>query len=926
VWSFIVQHLPGYLNQFKPRNACKQVFDDRQTDSLSCDAEVASKHHYFEDESKSKRQSQTLLEIKAVEYQTRNQMNSHYCFFCKTHQIKIISHWLREHKGEKEVIDILGASDRKSGLQCVHKLRSMGDRLYRWSAACDHDFNSTKSKRLQTVDSDVSDHMPEPISLQNSMSTAGGGQHGQLQKAGNDVGRHRSPSAAQGNSSKLSKKKSPERKRLQTVDSDDSVEMSEPMSIQNPMSTTCGGQHGQLQTAGDDVGRSRSVPSAAQGTSSRLSKKSTKRKRLQTVDSDDSWVCGPERHDVNKANSDDYYESSDDECIPAEEDDSATESYTSSCAEKDAVDKVAVSSRNHELSYFDKKPFCFYCGIPQTQLQRHWVTKHREERAVQEIIHATNKVEKRRSITKLRNTGNHLHNLEVLRQKKGEILVTYRSTRNKHADAYVPCEYCLGYYVGSELHRHKCKVRTDKSKGRVAMKASLLLPPPTGMSAKVQEVISGMNDGGIKLIAKTDLLLIDFAAKLIARKGVFKKKYIRDKVREVARFLIDMRKLDGFSRATLTDCIAPESFRQCVTAVKAVAGFDETTMQYKIPSLALKLGHSLGKLAKIVKRNAIEQSDSNAITKADHFADLCSMEWGDEIAHPALNTLNVRRRNKVKLQPLSTDVMKLNKYMNDTADRLANKLREASGHDVAETYRALAEITLAQVITFNRRRQGEVSNMTISDYERRTKVNMTADTMNALSELERSLCKLFVRVEIAGKRDRTVPILLSTRAQDSIDLLLQHRTAAGVRDSNCYLFALNLSDNNLRGCDAIKKAAESCGADNPDSLRATYLRKHVATVSQILNLQNNELDLLAQYMGHDIRVHRQFYRLPDDVLQTSKLAKLLLLMDSGKLCEQKGKSLDELLVDVDVDCSDVEPTGNNCVVNCELRISEMLRK
>jgi hypothetical protein len=749
------------------------------------------------------------------------------------------------------------------------------------------------------------------------MSTAGEGQHGQLQTADDDVGRSRSlPSAAQGTSSKLSKN-STKRKSLQTVDSDDSDHMPEPISIQNPMSTASGGQHGQLQTAGNDVGRRRS-PSAAQRTSSRLSKKSTKRKRLQTVDSDDSWVCGPERHDVNKANSDDYYESSDDECIPAEEDDSATESYTSSCAEKDAVDKVAVSSRNHELSYFDKKPFCFYCGIPQTQLQRHWVTKHREERAVQEIIHATNKVEKRRSITKLRNTGNHLHNLEVLRQKKGEILVTYRSTRNKHADAYVPCEYCLGYYVGSELHRHKCKVRTDKSKGRVAMKASLLLPPPTGMSAKVQEVISGMNDGGIKLIAKTDLLLIDFAAKLIARKGVFKKKYIRDKVREVARFLIDMRKLDGFSRATLTDCIAPESFRQCVTAVKAVAGFDETTMQYKIPSLALKLGHSLGKLAKIVKRNAIEQSDSNAITKADHFADLCSMEWGDEIAHPALNTLNVRRRNKVKLQPLSTDVMKLNKYMNDTADRLANKLREASGHDVAETYRALAEITLAQVITFNRRRQGEVSNMTISDYERRTKVNMTADTMNALSELERSLCKLFVRVEIAGKRDRTVPILLSTRAQDSIDLLLQHRTAAGVRDSNCYLFALNLSDNNLRGCDAIKKAAESCGADNPDSLRATYLRKHVATVSQILNLQNNELDLLAQYMGHDIRVHRQFYRLPDDVLQTSKLAKLLLLMDSGKLCEQKGKSLDELLVDVDVDCSDVEPTGNNCVVNCEL--------
>jgi len=60
--------------------------------------------------------------------------------------------------------------------------------------------------------------------------------------------------------------------------------------------------------------------------------------------------------------------------------------------------------------------------------------------------------------------------------------------------------------------------------------------------------------------------------------------------------------------------------------------------------------------------------------------------------------------------------------------------------------------------------------------------------------------------------------------------------------------------------------------------------------------------MLAQYMGHNIRVHRQFYRLPNDVLQTSKLAKLFLLMDCGQLTSQKGKSLDELLMDVSIDC------------------------
>jgi len=55
------------------------------------------------------------------------------------------------------------------------------------------------------------------------------------------------------------------------------------------------------------------------------------------------------------------------------------------------------------------------------------------------------------------------------------------------------------------------------------------------------------------------------------------------------------------------------------------------------------------------------------------------------------------------------------------------------------------------------------------------------------------------------------------------------------------------------------------------------VRKHVTTISQVLNLKENELDidLLAQFTGHDIRVHREFYRLPLDVLQTAEVAKIL---------------------------------------------------
>ena len=66
----------------------------------------------------------------------------------------------------------------------------------------------------------------------------------------------------------------------------------------------------------------------------------------------------------------------------------------------------------------------------------------------------------------------------------------------------------------------------------------------------------------------------------------------------------------------------------------------------------------------------------------------------------------------------------------------------------------------------------------------------------------------------------------------------------------------------------------------------------------MVNLKENELDLLAQFMGHDIRIHHEFYHLPSDVLQTAKVAKILWAMENGQLQQLTGKSLDEITVHV----------------------------
>jgi len=149
--------------------------------------------------------------------------------------------------------------------------------------------------------------------------------------------------------------------------------------------------------------------------------------------------------------------------------------------------------------------------------------------------------------------------------------------------------------------------------------------------------------------------------------------------------------------------------------------------------------------------------------------------------------------------------------------------------------------------------------------------------------------------EIIACRAKIMPVLFLPWHLKSIDTLLTYRIQAGILSSNCYVFAYSHSDHHLHGCDALRTAALKCGAVAPASLRSTDLCKHVATLCQVLNLKDHELDMLAGYMGHDVHVHRQYYRLPNDVLQTSKLVKVFLLMDRGNLVQQKGRSLDEIV-------------------------------
>ena len=152
-----------------------------------------------------------------------------------------------------------------------------------------------------------------------------------------------------------------------------------------------------------------------------------------------------------------------------------------------------------------------------------------------------------------------------------------------------------------------------------------------------------------------------------------------------------------------------------------------------------------------------------------------------------------------------------------------------------------------------------------------------------------------------AKVAETLPVLLTPSMKSSIDILRKYIKEVGVWEENEFLFAScnYKAKYHDRDSDCLRKFFEECGAEKADLLRSTKLRNHVAAMSQILNLQKNKLELLARFMGHDIRIHRDFYRLHNTVHQTAKLSNIFLSLEKGEIVKHYGKSPEEIQVTLD---------------------------
>ncbi|KAK5602095.1 hypothetical protein CRENBAI_016732 [Crenichthys baileyi] len=109
---------------------------------------------------------------------------------------------------------------------------------------------------------------------------------------------------------------------------------------------------------------------------------------------------------------------------------------------------------------WDKKHYCVFCRRPQVKIARHLLRKHADQ---QEVLAAsslpTGSKQRHLLLEHLRCRGNYLHNIEVIRQGRGEIIPWRQPSEEVDARNYLPCPLCLGFFLRADLWKHQVSCR-----------------------------------------------------------------------------------------------------------------------------------------------------------------------------------------------------------------------------------------------------------------------------------------------------------------------------------------------------------------------------------------------------------------------------------------------------------------------------------
>ncbi|KAJ8940383.1 hypothetical protein NQ318_015776 [Aromia moschata] len=248
-------------------------------------------------------------------------------------------------------------------------------------------------------------------------------------------------------------------------------------------------------------------------------------------------------------------------------------------------------------------------------------------------------------------------------------------------------------------------------------------------------IFDSMKGDNIYLQSKKDLLIVHFGNSYLKK---HKREGLRyacsNRMRELSRLLISVRKMMENENMALKDILHPKYFDNVISPVRNIEGYDAFKKSFKGPSLAMHLGTSL----KLIYNELIHL----ILKKSQGFR-----------CHSV-----VERKHDIK------------KFREETLN-IANTSKELffNNNDNDSIYKDLIQCVLSLLIVFNRRRVGDVPFLKLSEYQRDTNHTFT-DFDSVLTNTEKILTEKYKRVLTSGKGSRAVVILIPKVIQDFIDI------------------------------------------------------------------------------------------------------------------------------------------------------------
>lgn len=447
------------------------------------------------------------------------------------------------------------------------------------------------------------------------------------------------------------------------------------------------------------------------------------------------------------------------------------------------------------------------------------------------------------------------------------------------ASKWTTCPYCLGPYTKNNLRHHVADYHNKPNKDQRTLNKLATIAEGRiheSASARLVMVMGFMRQDLVLKLIKFDWVLIVFGNKMCCKYTPhYQHNMIRARLRLMGRLLFEMKQIDR----NVTDFASiyhVERYQSMVAAIKLIGRFNPDTNEFGAPAMASFAVTFMRQIGKYVSAEYIRLRDRENKVEAEDF-----LAYMDTDIHISINKLVTdtqarMRRQKQQNIPTMEDVKKLIRFINTERNSC---FEELSLEYSDKNWLKLAELCMAWIIVFNRRRVGEVQNILLDEFVGRQSADSHDEGMFAsLSGDSQLIARKFKRMKIRGKKGRTVPVLLKPAVENCIELLLSHRQSAGLSMDAQYLFEIpSTSDLQIRvinACKVLRDLSVSCDAAKPTSLRGTNLRKHMATTCLSLELSDALVAELAKFMGHAEKIHKECYQhnpIEREVVQMAQL-------------------------------------------------------